>query len=294
MDSADEKFAKEDFAGALTAYREAHAIMRVPSTGIEVARTLDKLGKLTAALAAAREVVAMPATPDEPKPFTAAREQARTLVTSLEARVPTLAIKVKVAVYGTPVKITVDGKKLEAADIASPLTLEPGKYRVAATADGHTPASVEVILKERDRGQVALVLSKIADSPPPPTTTAPPPPPPSLSPLVPAGFTIAGVAALTGAITGALAISQANQANNNLCPLGNCPSAETRDKAQSLYDTADALAIGADVSFALALAGAALGIYGISVSLTPSKPAATPAPAAVTIGPGSASLRFSF
>ena len=56
MDDGDAKVASGDLAGALTSYETAHAIMRVPSTGIEVAKTLDKLGKLLPALAAAREV----------------------------------------------------------------------------------------------------------------------------------------------------------------------------------------------------------------------------------------------
>lgn len=301
MDDGDAKIASGDLAGALASYESAHAIMHVPTTGIEVAKTLDRLGKLLAALAAAREVAAMPATPGEPKPFTEAREQARALAAAIEARVPTLSITVKITTPGVRPEITLDRRPLTADELTSPIALEPGRYRVAASADGHAPTSIEVVLKERDRGQVALVLAPIVEAPPPPT--APPPPPPvTLSPFVPAGFTIAGVGTLAGAITGALALSAANEANN-LCPTSVCPSEATRKTAEARYDTADALAVVADVSFALAVAGAAMGIYGIAVTLSPPpasqgaapSTARKPSPTAdLLVGPGNAALRFTF
>lgn len=301
MDDGDAKVASGDLAGALASYEGAHAIMHVPSTGIEVAKTLDKLGKLLPALAAARDVAAMPATSGEPKPFTEAREQARTLAAAIEGRLPTLSITVKIATSGARPEITLDRRPLTPDELASPIVLEPGRYRVAASADGHAPTSVEVVLKERDRGQVALVLAPIVEAPPPPK--APPPPPPvTLSPFVPAGFTIAGVGALAGAITGALALSAANEANN-LCPTSVCPSEATRKTAEARYGTADALAVVADVSFVLAIAGAAMGIYGITVTLSPPPAAPSAAPstarkpsptADLLVGPGNAALRVTF
>lgn len=295
MDEGDAAIEKGDLPAALTAYQGAHSIMGVPTTGIEVARTLDRTGRLREALAAAREVAAFPVTTGEPKPFAEAREQARSLVTTLEARIPTLTITVKIPTSGARPDVTLDGKKLTTADLQSPLSLEPGRYRVAASADDHTPASVEVTLKERDRAQVALALARVLIVPPPPTEKPPPPPPPpSLSPLIPIGFSVAGVGAVVGAITGALAISSANSANN-LCPAGLCRSPSSRDEAQRSYNTADALAVGADISFVVALAGAAMGIYGIAVSVqSPEPPHANKPRASFLFGPGNAALRVSF
>lgn len=293
MDEGDEKVEKGDLLGAAAAYERAHRIMRVPTTGIELARTLDKLGKLLPALSVAREVVQMPAADGEPKPFTEAREQARALLSDLEARVPTLSITVKVAAPDTPAEITLDGRELTKDELAAPLVLAPGRYRVAASAGGHAPTSVEVVLKERDRGQVALALAKAAPPPPPPKPL--PPPPPSLSPLVPAGFTIAGVGAIAGAITGALAISSVNAANN-LCGEKGCPDQTTLDRARAGHETGDALAVASDVSFVLAIGGAVMGIYGISVSLSPApaQPAPAKPAASVLFGPGTAAFRTTF
>jgi hypothetical protein len=300
MDEGDEDVKKGDLAAALEAYRKGHAIMHVPSTGIEVARTLNKLGKLMEALAAVREVLAMPAVAGEPKAFTEAREEAKTLAAALEERVPTLTIVVTGVPGRIPVEVTLDGRKLTADELAAPLALPPGKYHVIAKADEHTPAFADITLKERDRAQAALALAHVLILAPDPTTTTPPPPPPppppGLSPLVPIGFSIAGAGVLVGAITGGLALSAANE-GTALCDkkTGLCASASVRDRAQARYDTADALAIASDVAFVLALGGAAIGIYGIA---SPPKAASTgpasPPPAALLLGPGSAHLRFRF
>lgn len=301
MDEGDEKVDAKDLEGALAAYQAADAIMHVPTTGIEVAKTLSKLGRVYSAYEAMKAVANSQVVDGEPQPFSEAREEAKKLLSTLEARVPTLRVTVKLAMPGAAVSVAVGDRKFTLADLANPVLLPPGKYRVLATAEGHAASSVDVELRESDRGQVALVLAKLNDLPPLPTaTTPPPPPPPALSPLVPAGFAIAGVGVLTGAITGALALSQANQANNNLCPLGKCPNEETRKQAESLYNTADALAVVADVSFVVAAVGAVMGIYGISVSLSsPPAPGATsPAKQAkwptLILGPTGGAVRFQF
>ena len=294
MDEGDEDVKRGDLAAALDVYQKAHAIMHVPTTGIEVARTLDKLGKLMDALVATREVLAMPVVAGEPKQFTEARDEAKALLATLEERVPTLTIVVTGVPGRTPVDVTLDGRKLTADELAAPLQLAPGKYRVLAKADEHTPAFADITLKERDRAQAALALARVLIIGPDPTATAtapPPPPPPGLSPLVPIGFSIAGASILVGAITGGLALSAASEANTR-CPKGLCRSDGDKTFAQGRYGAADALAIAADVAFVLGLGGAAIGIYG--VASPPSARPATPPPAALILGPGSAHLRFHF
>src|SRR5436190_23509399 len=41
MDEGDRKFAAKDYKGALDAYQGAHAIMGVPTTGLEVAKAQE-------------------------------------------------------------------------------------------------------------------------------------------------------------------------------------------------------------------------------------------------------------
>ncbi len=236
----------------------------------------------------------MPVVAGEPKQFTEARDEAKALLATVEERVPTLTIVVTGVPGRTPVEVTLDGRKLTSDELAAPLQLAPGKYHVIAKADEHTPAFADITLKERDRAQAALALAHVLIIGPDPTTTAtaPPPPPPSgFSPLVPVGFSIAGVGVLVGAITGGLALSAAGEANTR-CPKGLCRSESDKTFAQGRYGAADALAIAADIAFVLGLGGAAIGIYGVA---SPQRAASTtPPPAALIVGPGSAHLRFRF
>jgi predicted negative regulator of RcsB-dependent stress response len=54
----DDLVKRGDTRGALEAYRRANAIMKVPTTGIEVARTSLRLGLLVEALEASRQTAA--------------------------------------------------------------------------------------------------------------------------------------------------------------------------------------------------------------------------------------------
>ncbi len=297
MDEGDAHVEKGNLEAALAAYKAAHAIMGVPTTGIEIARTLERLRRLREALVAAKAIAEIPVAPAESRPFADARENAAALAVALETRIPTLTITVKIAAVDTQITVTLDGKPLSSAELRGPIALEPGTYRIAASALDHTPATVEVTLKERDRGQAALALAKVVTiTAPPATKPPPPPPPPALSPLVPVGFSVAGVGLIVGAITGALAISNANNANN-LCPGGACGSAGARDQAAQSYASADGLAVGSDIAFILALGGAAVGIYGVVVSVgaSPQSPAAPPKPVArFVLGPMGGAIQASF
>ena len=93
LDSGDEAFAKKDFAGALNAYSAAHAIMNVPSTGIEVAKAQTAMGLLLEARDMALQVTRMEQLPKEPLAFGEARKEASDLAAQLDPRIPSLEIK---------------------------------------------------------------------------------------------------------------------------------------------------------------------------------------------------------
>src|SRR5262245_66695671 len=60
MDLGDDKTAAGDLEGALKAYQAADGIMGVPTTGLEVARALEKLGRLIEARDACVRVTRFP------------------------------------------------------------------------------------------------------------------------------------------------------------------------------------------------------------------------------------------
>jgi tetratricopeptide (TPR) repeat protein len=84
----DEHFAAGDYERALEAYRGADTIMGVPTTSIEVARTLAALGRDAEALAVIDAVLAYPERDDEPAAFRRARANAAALKVDLLERAP--------------------------------------------------------------------------------------------------------------------------------------------------------------------------------------------------------------
>ncbi|TKD01822.1 hypothetical protein [Polyangium fumosum] len=260
MDEGDAKVEKKDFAGALRAYRAAHAIMGVPSTGIEVARTEEKLGHLVEAHKAALEVANMPVKPGEPKPFTDAREAAKQLAAQIESRIPRLTVVVRGVPESAPVEVKIDGALLpsEAARAAQPVN--PGKHEVSAAATGLPPVSKEIEIAEAQRLQVTLALGDAAASDDGSGNAGR-----RLSPLVYVGFGVGGAGLIAGAVTGGLSLSRAGTVKE-LCPAGTCPTQAALDEATPVNDSAKTLANVSNVAFALAVVGVGVGVAGIFLS----------------------------
>ena len=83
---------KGDQNAALKAFAAADAIMHVPTTGLELARTQAALGQLIEAHETALRVMHNAEKPNEPTPFRAARDGARALSDELEKRIPSLTV----------------------------------------------------------------------------------------------------------------------------------------------------------------------------------------------------------
>jgi hypothetical protein len=81
-----------DAEGAVKAFQAAHAIMGVPTTGLDLARGVAAQGRLIEARAVALEVTRIPAAPKEPEAFANARVTAEKLAEALSARIPALVI----------------------------------------------------------------------------------------------------------------------------------------------------------------------------------------------------------
>jgi hypothetical protein len=230
MDRGDALIEEQKFGEALDSYRQAHAIMRVPTTGIEIARTLTKLGRIAEAKRVAGEIAAMPVTDNEPGPFAEARTEARSLFEELIVRIPLLTILAPDAE-----RVTVDGVEVPTSKLGQPIELEPGKHLVVATRARKT-ASRDVMLTERDRKNVTLSF----DAP------APPEPAPAVRPVEPKaearrapsdvqktigwiGIGVGGGAILFGAAAGGMALSQRSKLDDSGCANQRCPTSKSDD-----------------------------------------------------------------
>lgn len=159
MGEGDQKFEAKDYAGALRAYEGAHKIMGVPTTGIAVARALEALGDLIEARDVALQVARIPVTPNEPRPFAAARTDAESLADKLASKIATVKVEVSGVPAGTAVRLTIDGVAIPPEAASLPRKVNPGKRTVSASAPGFATATQELTLKPGATVEAKLALS---------------------------------------------------------------------------------------------------------------------------------------
>lgn len=270
MDEGDRKVRAGDYQGALDAYIAADKIMRVPTTGIEVGRVQERLGRLLEARDTWLRVARHPARPDEPEPFTLARNEARALAAKVGTRIPSLRVEVQGVAEDVEVAVRIDGTELPPGTHRHPRKVNPGEKLIQASAAGYRPAGEHVRLQEGQNILVELVLEPL----PPgsvghrPEGAAPERPPGSddadgggISPLVWIGFGIGGAGLAVGAITGALSLAKTSELESEHCVNNACPPAVEGD-----IEDAELLANISNVGFAVGAVGVVLGIVGIALS----------------------------
>lgn len=282
MAEGREKRDAGDLAAALKAFTTADSIMHVPTTGLEVARTQDKMGQLLEARETLLVVLRIAPQPSDPPPFAEARRAAEALDADLAKRIPTLVVEATSELPG-PITVSIDEQTIAPNLVSVPRKMNPGKHVVVAKAGGEETRET-ISLAPNETKQIAL---RVVKKPPPP-----PEPSPDLSverpkrpiPLVTwIGLGVGAAGALTGTITGIVSISKTNSLEG--CIGDQCP----RDQ-QSTIDSASTFATIADVSFIVAGAGLAVAAVGYFVLRPPAnKPAAT---GWVTVGPGGVAGTF--
>ena len=258
MRQGDAAFEKGSIEAAREAYSAAHAIMRVPTTGISLARTQEKLGMLVEARDTALEVTRHAPRADDPPQFAKARADAAQLAEALTARIPSLRVRWTPRVPVAEVQLVIDGAAVPPGAASSPRKLNPGKRAVELSAPGYRTTRTEVTLAEGK--DVTIDLTMVAGQ----GATATPQPAPGEpdEPSGPSGLRIAAIAAFgvgavglgVGAVTGILSLNQTadlkEECTNNACPAG------TEDRLAG----ATTLATTSNVAFVVAGVGLATGV----------------------------------
>ncbi len=292
MDEGKTRTKAGDLQRALEAYLKAHEIMHVPTTAIAVARTQYALGHLVEARDAAREVLRHARQPGEPAVFEHARKQAREIDTQLEARIPTVRIRLR----GAPAsKVLVDDVEFPLSALGEPVAMNPGARTIVAKGEGGAEAKTQVALSEKDVKEVELELVPAAaqgsgTATPRRTVTGP-----SLdgddaggersgaaNALVYGGFGLAATGVVVGGVTGLFAFSKAGdvkpQCENNVCD----PS------VASDLESTRTMATVSNIAFAAAAAGTLLGVVGLVL------PRTRVATSAILLVPAGAGVRGTF
>ncbi|HVY45872.1 MAG TPA: hypothetical protein VHB21_08340, partial [Minicystis sp.] len=265
-----------------------------PTTGIEVAKTLEKLGRLNEALDVARSIGTARAAPGEPRVFGEARAAADALAAKLAARIPSLVIDVRGVPDGAAAVVRVDRTAVPAAALGSPRAVDPGAHVVTAEVAGRRAARVEVSVDEAQRLPVVLTLAPVVASSAAPAGQPGPRAPVDttaggggLSTLGIVAFGAAGAGVAVGAVTGIASLAKASSAKQG-CHGNVCPAANRGDA-----DASTSLATASDVAFGVAILGVAVGVYEI-VTRRPPPPHPTPARLDPLLLPGGAGVLVRF
>jgi hypothetical protein len=269
MDEGDKLIESRQLASALKAYRAAHALMGVPTTGIEVGKTEAAMGMLVEARDTLLAVSRIPAQPREPGAFASARQEATVLAEQVAARIPSLTVAVKGAPGDGELRVEIDGAAIPPAALSLPRKVNPGPHVVRARAKGFKDEQVDVTLSEAEERSVTISLVKLAASSPSASAPPPPPPPPPKGsairkPLIYGGIGLAGVGVVAGAVTGLLSLSRTSGLKDT-CPGKVCPPS-----AQGDVDASRTLATVSNISFGAALLGAGAALVGLVVLDAPS------------------------
>lgn len=157
MEEGDQLIAKGELPAALTRYTAAHALVHIPTTGLEVARTQVKLGLLVEARGLALEIANSPATSGEPRVFSSARSAAAQLAQELAPRIPSLRTEVTPATVGY--SLTIDGVTLPSAARTIAYRTNPGPHVIVVAAPGYVSQRKELKLKEREAATLPIALT---------------------------------------------------------------------------------------------------------------------------------------
>jgi hypothetical protein len=279
-----------DLRGALRAFQAADALMHVPTTAFEVAKTESLLGMLIEAREDALQIARSQPKPGETAPFGDARAAAQKLADEIEPRIPSIRLVVK-NVEG--MTVSVDDVALPAVTIGLPRRLDPGTHIIIARL-GLTERRVSVEVLEREAKEVPIDMNDTPTVTLPPTTLPPAQTSNASSsasrgPWLAASVTalaVGGVGLVVGAITGAVSLSQTSTIKSQCQPNGACPSMLSDGSITlSAIGSARALANVSNVGFiAGGIVAAAGAVFAIIASSK--KPHAM----ALRLGPGSFEL----
>lgn len=190
-----ELFEQKDYKGAIEAFRKAEEHIHAPPHWLYIARAQGKLGKLLAAKESYERILTEKLAPDAPTVFKEALTSARSELTDLEPRIPSIYITVNGSAAARA-KVVVDGVAIAPTDLGQAIPMDPGLHSVVTTAPGVPQVpQVEraVMVKEGSNVERVSITMDVPSSP-------------SVVPPVLA-FTLGGLALGAGGATLGLALT---------------------------------------------------------------------------------------
>jgi hypothetical protein len=304
MQEARELRDKGHLQDALKRFKAADDLMRVPTTGLELARTQAAMGLLLEARDTIANIRKMPSSPSDPEPFKDARAKMEELDNTLESKIPALTIVVQGAGPGETPTVVVDGAPLAAAVTGLPRRVNTGRHTVVVkTATMQGEQTVDVKEGEQKEVQVTLTAANNAQATPSEGEQTPAQPehpsepsgPTSHSPTVLTfvGIGVGGAGLIAGVVTGLLSMSKTSSLKKE-CPNNVCTSSgalSDRSSAFSLATISDIGFIAGGVGAAVAVVSLIIGHPASTAPAGDSTPEGQPSPAAADSPAPQSSLR---
>lgn len=241
-----ELYVEGKYEEAIARLDAAEALYHAPPHHELAGRALEKLGRLLEARKRYQLVTAEPPAKQSPKAFHETFAAAQRALASLDARIPTLAVKLIHAEDHGPLEVTVDGAKADKVAASTPQELNPGQHTIRILEGGNPLATQTVTLAEGARETVLFTLQ------------------PKPRPFFDHPSTIFGAVAVAGgtaglvlgAVTGTMSLDTVAGLGQR-CPDKLCPESEAPalDQAKTLASVSTA---GFVVGGALVATGAVL------------------------------------
>lgn len=292
----DEKFRAGDYEGARKAFAAADGIMGVPTTGLEHARSLMKLGKLLEARDLFLKVANRKKLKDELDAQDVARAEATQLANDMADRIPAVRVAISNTPDGAEVKLRIDDVIIPAAAVEFPRKVNPGKHTVKLFVAGFEPVSRTVEVAEGEEEVVEVTLESSGDGaslvdPWKGGNKDPEGGDEGLPVLSWIGFSLAAAGTIVGTITGVYAVVKRGELQDD-CPETICPK-----EFEGELDTAVTVSHVSTASFIVAGVGVVVGVMGLLVrSSLPDALAGADAPLTLRpyVGPMSAGFTGTF
>lgn len=153
---------QRSFPQALSRFQYAERLFDAPTHLLHIAQCLVMTGKLVEAQENYEMLTHRELAPDAPEPFREAVETGKRELNDLQPRIPTLRIEVKPSPSTLRnLTLSLNGRPVPNAVIGIARPVNPGPYRITATAWGIPPSKeVNVTLAEKDARTVEVKLGR--------------------------------------------------------------------------------------------------------------------------------------
>jgi hypothetical protein len=282
-------YERGDYPGAEAKYKEAHDLAKDPRLVFDMAaceKQLHKYAHMGALLRQYKEEAGATLSADD-----------RAKVDGVLDALPRFVGTVAVAADPAGATVVVDGEAVGATPLVSSLWLDPGKHTVVVSKEGFESVERPISVSAGTSTTVSIALlaqAKAGTASGATPTLLPQPVPPIAtggarwSPLVYAGFGLAGAGLIAGSVTGAIAIGKASSLG------GSCENKACPPSASSDLSTGRTMGNVSTVSFVVAGIGAAVGIVALLVVPHHESDAKTANTVVPLIGASSTGLAWTF